>query len=79
MTCGELIGFLWRYVEDELSPDERGRFEVHLAICPDCASYLESYRETIRLARDAYVEPDADVPEDVPEDLVRAILDARAD
>jgi hypothetical protein len=38
--------------------------------------YLESYRETIRLGREA-CEPDGPLPEEVPEELVEAILASR--
>lgn len=75
MTCQELIGFLGRYLDDELSAAVRRRFEGHLGVCPDCVSYLHSYRLTITLGRAACV--DEEVPEEVPEDLVRAILAAR--
>jgi anti-sigma factor RsiW len=77
MTCRELIEFLWRYLEDELPAAERRAFDEHLAVCPDCVDYLASYRETIRLAQDAYADPSAEVPDDVPEELVQAILDVR--
>ena len=45
----------------------------HLAECPDCVNYLQSYLATIRLEEAAFAEP----AEVVPEDLVRAILAAR--
>ena len=77
MTCKELIGFLMDYVDGELPPDERRRFDHHLGLCTDCASYLDSYRETVRLGK-MICRPDKDEPpEDMPEDLVQAILAAR--
>ena len=75
LTCGELADFLADYFAGELSRDVRSVFEGHLAECPDCAAYLRSYAETIRLARDAYTDDPA--PAGVPEALVRAILEAR--
>jgi len=75
LTCRELADFLADYFAGELGLDERSAFERHLAECPDCAAYLRSYAETIRLARDAYT--DDPVPAGVPEELVRAILAAR--
>jgi anti-sigma factor RsiW len=76
LTCRELIEFLGQYVDAELPADERARFDAHLARCPDCASYLESYRETIRAGRRA-CEADAPVPDDVPQEIVAAILASR--
>jgi hypothetical protein len=55
----------------------RARFEEHLAVCPDCVNYLHSYEETVRLGRAAFDEPDAPLPEGIPEDLVQAILAMR--
>ena len=76
LTCRELTEFLADYFADELRPDERSLFEGHLAECPDCVAYLRSYAETMRLAKDAY--DDDPVQAGVPEQLVRAILAARA-
>lgn len=78
LTCRELIDFLREYLDEELSPEERSHFERHLGVCPPCVRYLETYQETVRLGREACCEPGGGVPEDVPEELVRAILDARA-
>ncbi|MCC6130740.1 MAG: zf-HC2 domain-containing protein [Acidobacteria bacterium] len=77
LTCREVVDFLWRYEENELTPAERASFDAHLAACPCCGAYLESYRETAALARDAFDDLEAPVPDSVPEDLVRAILAAR--
>lgn len=77
MTCRELIDFLGAYFDGELSRDVRLRFEEHLAACPECSAYLETYRQTLKLAKDAFHEMDDPVPADVPEDLVKAILSAR--
>ena len=70
MTCKELIDFLWRYLEGDLAEEERAVFDAHLTVCPACVAYLESYRETVRLSKDAFD------PGDAPEELVRAILEA---
>ena len=52
MTCRELTEFLIDYVDGTLSPDERARFDGHLARCPDCVTYLRNYEATIRLGKD---------------------------
>jgi anti-sigma factor RsiW len=75
LTCSELSEFLARYFAGELGPDERARFEKHLAECPECVVYVRSYSETMRLAKNAY-ELDA-MSDDAPETLIRAILEAR--
>ncbi len=77
MTCKELIEFLMDYVDDGLASGEKKHFDEHLEQCPECTSYLTSYRETIRLGK-MICKPNRDeLPPDVPDDLVKAILAAR--
>ncbi len=73
MTCREFIDFLLEHLSGELSASERAEFERHLADCPDCSAYLKSYEETIKLGKAVFVNPDAPVPQDVPQELVQAI------
>lgn len=77
MSCRELTEFLDDYVVGVMPPEVRGRFEAHLTRCRDCLAYVRSYRDTVGLLRDAYRDPDGQVPADVPPELLRAILDAR--
>ncbi len=76
LDCRELIAFLADYLDGELAPEVRDAFELHLSLCPACVDYLANYRETLRLERRAF-EADAGIPDDVPEELVAAILAAR--
>lgn len=50
LTCRELIDLVTDYLERDLSPEERLRFERHVAICPPCRAYLAQMRETLRVA-----------------------------
>lgn len=77
LTCRDFIHGLDDYVEGRMSPEDREVFERHLSVCPDCGAYLDSYRRTMKLTRAALDAPDSRVPDDLPEDLVRAILAAR--
>jgi len=75
MNCSELITtFLADYFEGTLPPDTLADFEHHLDVCESCVAYLQSYRATITMAGAAGTAPRVDV-QDVPEDLVKAILD----
>ena len=78
MTCRDFVEFLSEYLSGELAKVERAEFEAHLAECPACVAYLDSYRKTIQLLKAASAHPEDQVPEEVPEQLVRAILAARA-
>ncbi len=75
MTCRELVDFLMDYEDGELPEAQRVSFEAHLAECPPCIAYLDSYRETVRLGRAACA--DEDEPADAPPELIEAILAAR--
>ena len=77
MTCREFIEFLWRYVENNLPRGEREVFDEHLAKCPHCVKYLQSYRETVRIGKTVFTNAEDTVPVEVPEDLIKAILAAR--
>lgn len=79
MTCREFADFMADYLSGELPADVRARFEHHLSVCTNCVKYLAGYQGAITLGKGAFGDDDAaEVPPDVPEDLVRAILTARA-
>jgi anti-sigma factor RsiW len=78
VTCKDVASFILEYLENELDEATRERFEQHLSICPNCVRYLAHYRATITAGREAFQEPSGTLPPEVPEDLVRAILAARA-
>ena len=78
MTCREFVDFLMQYLSGELSLAERSVFEQHMAECPDCMAYLRTYEATIKLEKAAFDNPTGPVPDEVPEDLVGAILAARS-
>jgi anti-sigma factor RsiW len=75
LPCTEIIGFLADYLDGELDADRRSEFDRHLAVCPSCVAYLETYKETIRMAKAAELPP-AEVVDEAPEDLIKAILAA---
>jgi anti-sigma factor RsiW len=77
MTCRELADFIMAYLDGELPPRERAAFEHHLSLCPNCVHYLASYKATIQLERQAFEEPTRDGDLRMPDELVKAILDAR--
>jgi anti-sigma factor RsiW len=79
MNCREFTEFLYDYLYGNLPADERVTFDEHLAECPWCVAYLDSYRKTIQMSQAAYSASEiAPPPADAPEELVQAILHARA-
>jgi len=77
MNCREFVDFLMAYLDGSLEASEREIFEGHMVDCPGCETYLETYRETIRLGKVCFCGDSDDLPEQVPEGLVQAILAAR--
>ena len=43
-------------------------------MCPSCVAYLKTYEQTVLLAKASAQDP---VPDEIPEPLVQAILEAR--
>ena len=74
MNCRECTDFLIDYLNGDLPPAQQRIFEGHLELCPPCLTYLESYRETLKLAQKCSEES----VEPLPEAIVTAILAARA-
>jgi anti-sigma factor RsiW len=72
ITCRELVELLDEYISGDMPAARVGAFREHLAACPECVNYLNSYRRTIRLGRMALAKSDA--PAAVPEDLLKAVL-----
>lgn len=70
LPCREIIAFLTDYLDGALPLETRSEFDRHLAVCPSCVAYLAGYRDTIRMAKGASRDADADPPEE----LVRAIV-----
>jgi anti-sigma factor RsiW len=48
MNCKELVELVTDYLEGALPPGDRNRFEKHLRECPDCGTYLDQMRQTVR-------------------------------
>jgi anti-sigma factor RsiW len=79
MNCREFTEFLHEYLSGNLPEHERVEFDKHLAECPWCVAYLDSYQKTIELGKAAY-SPAADdsLHAAAPEELIQAILRARS-
>lgn len=74
-NCREIADFLADYVDHQLPAERHAEFEMHLTHCKCCSHYLSSYRDTIRLCRDAVTGgPECEqAPPPPPEALVAAI------
>ena len=67
LTCQELVEIVTEYLEGEMAPGDRIRFETHLVFCDGCAIYVDQLRETVRLTGTLREE---DLSEDAREALL---------
>jgi anti-sigma factor RsiW len=71
MNCRTTVDLLAAYVDAALSPEEEQALRAHLADCPRCVEFLESYRATGRIFRDA---TDDEIPADVEARLLDFLM-----
>jgi len=76
MTCREFVDFLMAYMNHELPAGQEAAFRRHIDACPPCIHYLETYKETLELEKQAYAEEEA-LFQEAPDNLVQAILQAQ--
>lgn len=77
ITCEAFEDFILAYLEDDLPPRQKFLFELHLKVCRECRDYLRAYRASMDLTHRAVTDSKATLPQTVPDDLVRAVLEAR--
>jgi predicted anti-sigma-YlaC factor YlaD len=77
MNCRELSDFLMDYYNGDLPEESRVQFEMHLSKCGNCETYFVQYQLTIKAGKMACDET-SDHIKAVPEDLIKAVLAARA-
>jgi anti-sigma factor RsiW len=75
LTCQETIDYLSDYVEGRLPAGEAARLDEHMAACPECVRYLDTFRATLQACR-ALRTPAGGLPP-LPDKLVQGILAAR--
>ena len=77
MKCRELAEFLFDYVSGDLPDERREHFEFHLNKCGKCHQYLMQYEMTIKARKIACGDMSDELPANIPEELVKAVLAAR--
>ena len=74
ITCRDFVEFLDDYLAGALPEAKRSAFNAHLAACPSCVAYMKTYQASIRMGKAVLSGPE--LPADVPEDLLRAVMAA---
>ena len=47
---------MFDYLNEKLTPATKRDFEQHLSICPDCVSFLNTYKKTVTVTNSVKVE-----------------------
>ena len=76
ITCCEFETFVQQYLDDDLPDRQRTIFEWHMRLCRECREYLAAYQRSIEIGQTVFSDPENALPDDVPDDLVTAVLDA---
>jgi anti-sigma factor RsiW len=65
--CDECVELLVDYISGELPPARARALEIHLDLCPSCVSFVNTYRNTVTIARTLQAE---DIPTEVTQRLI---------
>ena len=47
-TCEQIADLMLDYLTDKLRPTVKQEFTKHLSICPDCVSFVNTYKKTVK-------------------------------
>ena len=50
-NCKQITALLHDYLNDNLNQKIKQEFEYHLSLCPDCVSFLNTYKKTVSATR----------------------------
>lgn len=77
LSCREFEDFVLDYLDGALSERQHKQFKLHLRLCRECRQYVQAYKRSIEVSQAVCSSADVQLPEDVPEDLIKAILKSR--
>ena len=55
-SCRQISDLVFDYLNEKLTPATKRDFEQHLSICPDCVSFLNTYKKTVAVTSSVKVE-----------------------
>jgi anti-sigma factor RsiW len=70
IVCLSGVELLMEYLEGTLAPDTRDAIDAHVAGCPRCVAFIDSYVKAPRILRDATA---AAMPADLEASLLAAL------
>lgn len=66
LRCRDIGQLLYDYVENRLEPSVSQQLEQHLADCPGCPAFINTYKQTIHLSRELRCE---EIPQECQQKL----------
>jgi putative zinc finger protein len=55
-TCRQISDLVFDYLNEKLRPATKRDFEQHLSICPDCLSFLNTYKKAVEVTGSVKVD-----------------------
>jgi len=77
ISCVEFEDFILGYLDGDLPRGQRLLFDMHLAVCRECRDYLAAYKAAMAVTKGALARQEIEQLENLPEDLITAVLAAR--
>lgn len=68
LTCREMTELVTAYAEGQLRLAERLRFRMHIALCPNCRTYVRQLKATARALGKL---PEPEIPPEFEAELLR--------
>jgi len=53
ISCSQMVDYCMDYLAGSLPSDEKRNFDDHLAYCPECVKFFDTYKKTPELSREA--------------------------
>jgi anti-sigma factor RsiW len=53
ISCSQLVDYCMDYLSGSLPTEDRKSFDSHLAHCPDCVNFFQTYKKTPEISREA--------------------------
>jgi len=55
-TCRQISDLVFDYLDEKLTSATKLDFEEHLSVCPDCVSFLNTYKKTVTVTSSVKVK-----------------------
>lgn len=77
INCESFDTFIVDFLDGNLQEDQKLIFTKHLNECPPCKKYLKDYQKSIQLSQAVFSAEQEVDKQEMPEELVQAILAAK--